>query len=138
MEFQVVCLLEGAPLSKVFSVKVSSDNTVDELKDIVKARIAPKLDNVSVFDMQLWKVTVPTRSSKNTAIVLDSISFKQELDPLDHLSKDITSKEAVILIQVPVLQAPTHIIPARTSSPSLSDDMSCESESICLSKLIND
>ncbi|KAG0246712.1 hypothetical protein BGX31_009841 [Mortierella sp. GBA43] len=89
-------------------IKVSPDDTVVKLKDTIKKHIAPKLDDVAVCDIQLWRVSIPVQGrSINAAIFLDSISPKRQLSPYDRLSQDDedASREIVhIIIQLPVRQ----------------------------------
>ncbi|KAI8349055.1 hypothetical protein B0O80DRAFT_169096 [Mortierella sp. GBAus27b] len=94
MNFQVFCLLDGSSLSTAFKIKVSPNDAVSDLKRTVKQVIAPKLDNVSVCDIQLWRVSIPLQgSSITTAVFLDPISSKRHLAPNDRLSQDDSSEE---------------------------------------------
>ncbi|KAF9299630.1 hypothetical protein BGZ74_008826 [Mortierella antarctica] len=54
------CLVDGEVMSKAFSVKIQSNDTVGDLKDLIKAKKTNNLHDVDANELTLWNVSVPT------------------------------------------------------------------------------
>ncbi|KAF9277785.1 hypothetical protein BGZ74_003258 [Mortierella antarctica] len=76
------CLVEGETTSNAFSVKISSDNTVHDLKKLIKTEKIPEFDDVAPDKLTLWRVVIPSTDS----IPLELIPEKKRLLPTDDIS----------------------------------------------------
>jgi hypothetical protein len=59
MSITLLCLVKGNTTANAFSVKISRDEPVSELKKAIKAEKAPEFDNFPADKLKLWKVTIP-------------------------------------------------------------------------------
>src|SRR6202012_5301589 len=59
IRMSLFCLVDEEATSNAFSVKISSDNTVDDLKNLIKAKKTPRFDDVAADELTLWRVSVP-------------------------------------------------------------------------------
>ncbi|KAG0378573.1 hypothetical protein BGX24_003456 [Mortierella sp. AD032] len=89
------CVVDGELQSNAFSVKVTPANTVDDLKALIKAKKAPRFDDIAPDELTLWLVSVPVVSAnKNNPVALRQVSLQSptELDPtkLDPTKPDPT------------------------------------------------
>ncbi|KAF9945565.1 hypothetical protein BGZ72_001215 [Mortierella alpina] len=77
---------DGETLSRAFSVKISADETVDEFKELIKAKKSPRFDDVAADELTLWKFNLPIVPENNhKPIVLNEIDSKAELLPINDL-----------------------------------------------------
>ncbi|KAF9944722.1 hypothetical protein BGZ70_004397, partial [Mortierella alpina] len=99
------CLVEGETLSRAFSVKFLPDGNVDDLKELIKLRKAPRFDDLAADELNLWKVSIPIVADKHKMITLDTTDIKDELDPRDDISAvfggEPPKKSDIILVQRP-------------------------------------
>ncbi|KAI8594678.1 hypothetical protein EDD21DRAFT_74345 [Dissophora ornata] len=109
------CVIERE--SNPFSVKINPSDTVDDVKDAIKAKKANDLSDVDADRLTLWKVEMPLPSlEERKPIVLNEVDFAIELkDPTDDISdvfKEQPPKKTIsIIVQRP---APT-LAPSRSS-----------------------
>ncbi|KAF9290323.1 hypothetical protein BGZ74_000539, partial [Mortierella antarctica] len=92
------CLVDGETTSNAFSIKIPSNDTVDDFKDLIKAKQSLDFDDIHV--------TIPVvPANKNKPIVLNEIIFPMELNPTDDLSdvfKESPPKRTIhIIVQSP-------------------------------------
>ncbi|KAI1287893.1 hypothetical protein EDD11_010163, partial [Mortierella claussenii] len=75
------CLVDGE--STVFSVKnIPLSDTIDDLKDLIKVKLSPRFDDISVVDLTLWHVAIPIADiRKHGTVTLDSQKTKNILQP---------------------------------------------------------
>ena len=59
MSITLFCLVKGNTTANAFSVKISRDEPISELKDAIKAKKAPEFDNFPADKLKLWKVEIP-------------------------------------------------------------------------------
>ncbi|KAG0248702.1 hypothetical protein BG011_009994, partial [Mortierella polycephala] len=84
-----------------------SNDTVDNLKDLIKTKKAPRFDDVSADELKLWRVNVPViAADKHIAIVLNEIESKTELVLTDNLSDVFEEKPPKKTIHIIVQRAP--------------------------------
>ncbi|KAF9276056.1 hypothetical protein BGZ68_010294 [Mortierella alpina] len=103
------CLVDGDALSRAFSVKIQPDDTVDDLKKLIKTEQAPAFDDVTANILTLWKVSLSIPDDEEeTSIILDALSDKKKLPPTNRLSR---------LFVGPPLEDTIHIIVQRPSPP---------------------
>ena len=53
------CLLYDDDWTKTFSVKIPESENVSTLREMIKAKKAPRLDCLAASDLALWKVRLP-------------------------------------------------------------------------------
>ncbi|KAG0345523.1 hypothetical protein BG005_001273, partial [Podila minutissima] len=81
------CLVDGEATSNAFSIKIPSSDTVDDLKDLIKAKIPDTFNGVDAKDLTLWRVSIPVVAvDKHKPIVLNEFESATELDPTDDVS----------------------------------------------------
>ncbi|KAF7720436.1 hypothetical protein EC973_008781, partial [Apophysomyces ossiformis] len=59
IDLKIFCLVEGEPMSSAFSVKVSSADTVHDLKDAIKAKKSNDFKDIDANQLTLWCVSIP-------------------------------------------------------------------------------
>ncbi|KAF8939336.1 hypothetical protein BGZ58_010047 [Dissophora ornata] len=94
------CLISGELASNAFPVKISSDETVGQLKKAIIAENPNAFGNMDAKNLALWRVTVPVVAG-NIAVRLDAIDQKEELLPTDYLSdvfEEAPPKKAIHII----------------------------------------
>ncbi|PVF94056.1 hypothetical protein CPB86DRAFT_876678 [Serendipita vermifera] len=144
------CLLvddDNNRIGTVFSVYILSNALVDNLKDAIKAKMAPELDYLAVARLTLWKLETPMPTGRTSAEktefgqrikwiefpdpesdeALQGDGTVQFLDPLEELSAywpdsdNIPVKRHLYLIgQVPLTQDTQHDIIAPLRNLALS------------------
>ncbi|KAG0058060.1 hypothetical protein BGZ90_005170 [Linnemannia elongata] len=121
------CLVDGEATSNAFSVKIPSSDTVDDLKDLIKTKKAPRFDDVAADELTLWHVDYPVvAANKHQPVLLNAINSPTELDPTDDIADvfaETPPKKTIhVLVQRP---PPVHApVPSRALTPlpgSLSD-----------------
>ncbi|KAG0197645.1 hypothetical protein BGX28_008853 [Mortierella sp. GBA30] len=70
--------------STSFPVDASATDTVGDLKDRIKAKKAPRFDDVAADELTLWKVSIPSNKAKE--VLFKTLDAKEELDPTYELS----------------------------------------------------
>ncbi|KAF9313860.1 hypothetical protein BGZ91_006145 [Linnemannia elongata] len=100
------CLISGDSTSNAFSVKIPSNDTVDDLKNLIKTKQSPDFDDIIAKNLALWRVSIPD-DDDDLPILLDSVSGKKKLKATTKLSKvfDAELPEDTIHIVVERLQA---------------------------------
>ncbi|KAF9922559.1 hypothetical protein BGZ67_010386 [Mortierella alpina] len=105
------CLVDGENLSRAFSVKIQPDDTVDDLKEIIKTKKTHDFSDIDANSLTLWRVSVPIVAAESHKIIsLDSVESKDELLPSDEVSEvygDAPSKRTVhVLVKRSSLSQP--------------------------------
>ena len=59
MSITLFCLVKGNTSEKAFSVKISRDEPISELKKAIKAEKAPEFNNFPADKLKLWNVKIP-------------------------------------------------------------------------------
>ncbi|KAG0069695.1 hypothetical protein BGZ92_004625 [Podila epicladia] len=81
------CLVDGVAMSNAFSIKIPSSDSVDDLKDLIKAKQSPDFDDIVANNLALWRVMIPVvPANKHKPITLSEIDSTTELDPTDDIS----------------------------------------------------
>ena len=82
------CTVDGESQSNAFSVKPTPTDTVDDLKDLIKAKKSPRFDDIAADELTLWRVSIPVDGDDIT-IQLDQVTDtdKKKLGPTTRLSK---------------------------------------------------
>ncbi|KAF9179047.1 hypothetical protein BGZ51_007276 [Haplosporangium sp. Z 767] len=119
VDLELFCLVDGKPTSRVFSVKVASDDVVGDLKDRIKAVNAVKFKDVDANDLTLWQVSIPVPEDGELPIVLDALNEKKKLKPTDDLSDVFVEKQPKKTIHI-IVQRPQPVhAPAPIRAPTL-------------------
>ncbi|KAK3836796.1 MAG: hypothetical protein J3R72DRAFT_526112 [Linnemannia gamsii] len=118
------CLVDGLPSSRAFEIEVSKTRTIAHLKDLIKAKQTPAFDDITVDQLNLWRVSIPIIEEDDALpILLDNVADKDKKKPgpATRLSKvfpeDLPEETVHIIVQrPPQVHAP---VPARPSTPQL-------------------
>ncbi|OAQ22668.1 hypothetical protein K457DRAFT_25817 [Linnemannia elongata AG-77] len=99
----IFCLVVGQPTSNAFSIRISPNKTVDDLKDLIKAKKAIDFKDIDANKLVLWQVAIPViAANRHIPVVLSEVDFKRELLPTDDIVESALSKKNVhILIECP-------------------------------------
>ncbi|KAF9078915.1 hypothetical protein BGX23_005795, partial [Mortierella sp. AD031] len=101
------CLVDGLPTSRAFSIKISITDTVGDLKDLIKTKQTPAFDDITVDQLNLWRVLIPVvAANKHKPIVLNEIESPTELDPTDDVSDVFPEKPPKKTIHIVVQRPP--------------------------------
>ncbi|KAI1312289.1 hypothetical protein EDD11_002979 [Mortierella claussenii] len=83
------CLVEGETSSRAFSVKIPLSSTVDDLKDLIKAKIPDTFNGVDAKDLTVWRVSHRViAANKHQPVLLSGIDSVTELASTDDISKE--------------------------------------------------
>ncbi|KAG0035316.1 hypothetical protein BGZ81_009812 [Podila clonocystis] len=113
------CLADGNPTSNAFSIKIPTNDTIHDLKKLIKAEKTNDFSDVDADKLTLWRVSIPIDDDNEIPIWLDSLTDKKKLLPRTYISVLFTDglpdEFTYILVQRP---QPVHtLIPARASTP---------------------
>ncbi|KAG0258557.1 hypothetical protein BG011_003224 [Mortierella polycephala] len=82
------CLISGELASNAFPVKISSDETVGQLKKLIKTEKPNALEGIDAKDLVLWRVTIPVNEyDEDEIITTDKVDAKRLLKGTETLSK---------------------------------------------------
>src|SRR5438045_3142714 len=59
MSITLLCLVKGNTTANAFSVKISEDKPISELKKAIKVKKHKTFHGVEADKLKLWKVTIP-------------------------------------------------------------------------------
>ena len=67
-KLRLMCLIwpDDRPDQHIVPVKIDDDETVGDLKELIKDGYAPKLDKVDACDLVLWKCSSPADDYKTS------------------------------------------------------------------------
>ncbi|KAF9180591.1 hypothetical protein BGZ51_006095 [Haplosporangium sp. Z 767] len=106
-DLKLLCLVDREPTSRVFSVKIASDDTVCNLRKLIKTEKTPEFDDIAANNLTLWQVFIPVPEDDELPIVLDALHEKKKLKPTDDLSdvfvEKLPKKSIHIIVQRPPL-----------------------------------
>ena len=74
-EYKLFCSIEGT--STDFSVTIDANETIDDLKELIKNKNAPDLNDINPAKLKLWKVDTPD----DQEIDFSSLAPEDELKP---------------------------------------------------------
>ncbi|KAF9319144.1 hypothetical protein BG006_003044, partial [Podila minutissima] len=82
------CLVNGESTSSIFPVKLSLDDSIGDLKDLIKTKKSPRFDDVTTNELTIWHVSIPITEDCEIPILLNNVtSDKKKLGPATRLSK---------------------------------------------------
>jgi hypothetical protein len=83
----IFCVVDGEPQSRKFSVKPKLTDTIDDVKDLIKAKKSPRFDDIAADKLTLWKVSIPiVPANKDNTIALNEEVSRTYLEPAHKLS----------------------------------------------------
>ncbi|KAG0275521.1 hypothetical protein BGZ95_008698 [Linnemannia exigua] len=98
------CLVDGEATTTAFSIKTSSNNTVYDLKNHIKAKKYNDFSGTDANNLTLWCVTVPN-DNLSSAIMADTLDDKTKLNNprtrLSRLFSESPNDNTYILVQQP-------------------------------------
>ncbi|KAF8925514.1 hypothetical protein BGZ47_003224, partial [Haplosporangium gracile] len=123
------CLVNGEATSNAFSIKIPSNDTVDDLKKLIKAEKSNAFSDIDADQLTLWRVSIPDDDDDDEiSIVLDNVNNKdkKKLRATRGLLEIFPDKPPKNTIHV-IVQRPLQVhapVPSRAVTPlpgSLSD-----------------
>ncbi|KAF9393615.1 hypothetical protein CPC16_001540 [Podila verticillata] len=100
------CLVEGEATTKAFSINIPLNNTVDDLKNLIKTACSPQFDDIAADKLTLWGVSfLFSHSKRKESILLKDLPTARELYPMDNISDvfedTLIEKSVKIIVQRP-------------------------------------
>ncbi|KAF9163681.1 hypothetical protein DFQ26_002274, partial [Actinomortierella ambigua] len=102
------CIVDGASTSRAFPVKISPDDSIGDLKNLIKAKIPDTLNGVDAKDLTLWHVSNPaSEDNDEISIRIDNVisDHKKKLNPLTRLTEvfpeELPEETIHIIVQRP-------------------------------------
>ncbi|KAF9311807.1 hypothetical protein BG003_007011 [Podila horticola] len=98
-------------------VNLSPDDSIGDLKKLVKTEKAPEFDDIVADKLTLWRVSIPITDSDELPILLDNVADKdkKKLRPVTRLSKvfpgDIPEEAINIIVQRPPTATSVELFP---------------------------
>ncbi|KAF7727320.1 hypothetical protein EC973_007629 [Apophysomyces ossiformis] len=121
--FNLFCLVEGESMQRAFSVKVSSADTVHNLKKVIKAEKSPEFDDIDANKLTLWLVEIPiTNVNRHDKVLSDNITTKEELLPSDELSDVFQGRPPKKTVHIMVQRPPSELKRGRDEEEEEDED----------------
>src|SRR5277367_1285902 len=100
------CLIHGDdPADRGFPIGVQKTISVGALKELIKTKLTPRLDNIVVNEITLWKVSISTEELSQLNIYFDIKTKGTKLSPLDDIQDAFPSipsgKNVHIIVELP-------------------------------------
>ncbi|KAF9119198.1 hypothetical protein BGX30_004017 [Mortierella sp. GBA39] len=99
------------------------NDAVDDLKNLIKTKKAPRFDDVAADELTLWRVSIPDDDDDDQLVLLDKkVSEKKQLKATTKLFKvfgTVAPEDTIHIIvqRPPPVHAPDAPVPARASTP---------------------
>ncbi|KAG0047408.1 hypothetical protein BGZ89_004943, partial [Linnemannia elongata] len=103
------CLVDGESTSSAFPVKISPEDSIGDLKELIKTKIPDTFNGVDAKDLTLWRVSILiTRDNSEIPILFNNIAKeeKEKLHPADDLSDIFDEKPPKKTIHI-IVQRPS-------------------------------
>src|SRR3954463_4819072 len=82
------CLVHGDdPTGRAFLVNVSVSDTISNLKELVKAKMTPWVDDIPAYTLDLWRVNIPQGDLSTLDPMADVQTLGVKLSPLSKIFK---------------------------------------------------
>ena len=95
---QLFCYLKGDHYKRAFRVTIGMEESVDDLKEVIKERMKPSFDHIPANSLVLWNVKIP----------LDK-HLKEAVDKLGLVGEESLSPSIKLLNVIPHQPADGHI-----------------------------
>ncbi|KAF9310445.1 hypothetical protein BG003_008544 [Podila horticola] len=120
VDITLFCLQNGESASSVFPVNLSPDDSIGNLKKLIKTEKAPEFDDIAADKLTLWRVSIPITDGDELPILLDNVADKdkKKLRPVTRLSKvfpaNIPEETINIIVQRPPSATSAELFPTVT------------------------
>ena len=102
MSITLVCLVKGNLPANAFAVDINSGKLVSHLKGVIKAKKAPRFDDIPADELKLWKVEIPDdRDSELASPALD-VELLATRDVGDYWTKKLPKRHIHVIVEPPV------------------------------------
>src|SRR5947207_2688431 len=100
MSITLFCLVKGNTTANAFSVKISRDEPISELKEAIKAKKQNDFAGVDADKLKLWKVSIPDdRDDLLSNLTLqDQVELLATRDIGDHWSEKPPKRNIHVLV----------------------------------------
>src|SRR3954470_9708443 len=123
MSIILFCLVKGNTTANAFSVKISRDEPISELKDAIKGKNAQTFANVDAKDIKLWNVKI--RDDRDDLLSRLTLNDGDELLATKKISKyfpDSPLEEHIhVLVEPPESTASDEILELRKQLASMQE-----------------
>ncbi|KAF9191507.1 hypothetical protein BGZ51_007221 [Haplosporangium sp. Z 767] len=86
------CLISGELSSDAFLVNISSDETIDQLKKLIKFKKSPEFDDIAANNLTAWCVMIPVaEDAEDEIFTIDKVDAKRLLKGKETLSEAFKS-----------------------------------------------
>ncbi|KAG0333304.1 hypothetical protein BG000_009272 [Podila horticola] len=98
-------------------INLSPDDSIGDLKNLLKTEKAPEFDDIAADKLTLWRVSIPITDGDELPILLDNVADKdkKKLRPVTRLSKvfpgDIPEEAINIIVQRPPTATSAELFP---------------------------
>jgi len=101
MSITLFCLVKGNTTANAFSVKISRDEPISELKEAIKEKNTQTFANVDAKDIKLWKVEIPDDLLSN--LTQDELLATRDIG--DYWTEKPPKRHIHVLVEPPVTTA---------------------------------
>ena len=103
MSITLFCLVKGNVSENAFSVKISRDEPISELKDAIKAKKQNDFAGIDADRLKLWKVTIPGDQDDQlrNLILQNSDELLAINDIGDYWSTSPSKKHIHVIVKLP-------------------------------------
>lgn len=108
VDITLFCLQNGESASRVFPVKLSLDDSIGDLKNLIEAKKTNDFSDIDADKLTLWRVSIPVADDDDELpILLDNLTDKdkKKLHLVTGLSKvfpeDIPEETISVIVQRP-------------------------------------
>ena len=103
MPITLLCLVKGNTSEKAFSVKISRDEPISELKDAIKTKKQNDFAGIDADRLKLWKVTIPGDQDDQlrNLILQDSDELSAINDIGDYWTTSPPKKHIHVIVKLP-------------------------------------
>ena len=104
MSIKLFCLLKGnTPAVKhAFEVVIEADKSVSALKEVIKAKKAPRFDDIPADELKLWKVEIPDDRDSELADPALNDELLATRDVEDYWTEKPPKRHIHVIVEPPV------------------------------------
>jgi Crinkler effector protein N-terminal domain len=111
------CLLKDRPLDSSFKVNVCRDQSIYDLKNLIKEEMKPDLDHISAINLNLYQVSIPFKDDTALEEIYQQLERNKPLYP-HKIIDEVFSSPAEKHIHV-IVKAPDSLLLRSACSPHL-------------------
>ncbi|KAG0269268.1 hypothetical protein DFQ27_004131, partial [Actinomortierella ambigua] len=106
------CVVDGESTSNAFPVKISPDDSIGDLKKLIKTEIPGTLNGVDAKDLTLWRVNHVIAANIHQPVLLSAFDSTKELAPIQYIADVFTEtppRQTIhLIVQRPPPQGDPH------------------------------